>query len=232
MFGTKRNAGKIFVIVPMLIVVMLNGFAATALAEFTIVSNSAVFDPLNQSVLFTLEFSEPPDFLTVDPFGRQTDSFQYYIVGDPNLPYPQFYDTIIRGEEIHITRDTIRVRNAFPPALDDPNSGDWGSIRGTVPFTLSGSIVTFLAPLSMISDHSIDGHFSYDLGSFVLGDQTDFLHGESTILAVGQPGTPHCIHTSVLELRKQYGSLDAAASALGFSDAKALKTTILTFCRR
>ena len=111
-------------------------------------------------VTFTLTFNRPPDFQTVDSLDRQADAFQYYIVGDPSLPYPYFYDTIIRGEELHLTSPVLRVRNATPSDPTDPAAGGWGTVRGVVPYQLNGDVLTFSTPLALISDHSADGHFT------------------------------------------------------------------------
>src|SRR5215467_282001 len=67
------------------VVALLVGIAGIAKADFMFVSQSAVFNPVTQEVLFTIQFNQVPDFFTVDSFGRQANSFQYFIVGDPNL---------------------------------------------------------------------------------------------------------------------------------------------------
>ena len=65
---------------------------------------------------------------------------------------------VIRGDEIQFAH-AVRVRDASPPALSDPQSGGWGGIRGTVPFTVNGSTLTFTAPFSLLNVP--DGNFSY-----------------------------------------------------------------------
>jgi hypothetical protein len=197
----KQNMSR-FTIFAVLLTLILCGFAPTKHAKFRIVSNSAVFNPINRKVLFTVEFSRIPNFTSIDDFGRQANSFQYYILGEGKQRYSELYDSIIRGEEIHITQTNIRIRNAYPP-VSDPAAGGWGSIRATVPFTLSGNILTFSAPLSTISDHS---SFSYELGSFAFGAQTDFVQGESTVNAVGQP-VSSCVRKSISGLCKRYHRL-------------------------
>jgi len=47
----------------------------------------------------------------------------------------------------------------------------------------------------------------------------------------GQPGARSCHTTSVAALTEQFGSLDAAASALGFSSVEALQNAIVAFCK-
>jgi hypothetical protein len=147
-------------------------------------SESAVFDPATGQVTFTLTFNSPPDFQTVDSLGRQADSFQYYIIGDPSLPYPYYYDTIIRGEELHLSSPVLRVRNATPTDPTDPPSvsGGWGTVRGVVPYQLTGNVLTFSTPLGLISDHSADGHFTYDLILTQYGGETQFLPGLESVV--------------------------------------------------
>ena len=163
------------------ITAMLLGNESRARAEFMFISQSAVFNPASQEVQFTIEFNQAPDFFTVDAFGRPENSFQYFIVGNPKLPYPQNYDSIIRGDEIHVTMDTIRVRNSFPPNYADPNSGGWGSIRGSVPFILNDNILTFSTPLDLISNHSIDGNFNFRLDTYVFGSTTESVISQSIV---------------------------------------------------
>jgi hypothetical protein len=105
---------------------LLAGTAGQSQAgSFMFVSQSAVFNPATSEVQFTIEFNQPPDFFTLDSFGRQANSFQFFIVGDPSLPYPELYDAIIRGDEIHITGNTVRIRNSVPED-PDPASGGVG----------------------------------------------------------------------------------------------------------
>src|SRR5512133_2720845 len=65
---------------------------ASAATTFTVSKESARHKCSTSDVTFTVDFSRQPDFVTTDAEGRQADSFQYYIVGDPSLPYPQNYD--------------------------------------------------------------------------------------------------------------------------------------------
>jgi YVTN family beta-propeller protein len=46
----------------------------------------------------------------------------------------------------------------------------------------------------------------------------------------GTPGKANCYGQSVSALARQFGGLDAAAAALGFSGVKALQNAILAFC--
>jgi hypothetical protein len=156
------------------------GAAAQAPSPFTALSDSAVYDPATGLVTFTLVFNRAPDFQSSDAFGRQADSFQYFIYGDLSLPYPAYYDAIIRGEELHVFSGGLRVRNSTPPD-PDPAAGGWGSIRGVVPYRLEGNVLTFSVSLSTISDHSSDGRFSYSLQLYQYGGLTQSFERESVV---------------------------------------------------
>jgi hypothetical protein len=153
---------------------------AQAPGGLTVLSDSAVYDPVTGQVTFTLVFNRRPDFETEDEFGRRADSFQYYIVGDPGLPYPANYDAIIRGDEIGLTSGLLPIRKPLPPD-PDPVSGGWGPVRGVVPFSLEENILTFSASLGLISDHSVDGHFAYELLLTQYGATSQFLQSESVV---------------------------------------------------
>lgn len=161
----------------------------TVQAALMVNSESALVNLDTQSVLFTINFNEVPDFFSVDTFGRQADSFQYFIEADGEFPifrgspYYSELETIIRGEEIHIAGD-IRVRNIFPNGIAQPNSGGWGSIRGSVPYTLNDTTLNFSVPLQLIGDD--DGLFSYRLEWYEFGAIQDFKDNKS-VFAPPQP---------------------------------------------
>jgi hypothetical protein len=150
---------------------------ATQGSQFTIVSQSAHYERQNATVTFTVVFNQAPNFLATDVYGRQQDSFQYFIVGDNDLHYPANYDSIIRAEEIHVTRTSIRIRNGYPPDYADSNSGGWGTIRATVPFTVHGRVLTFSTPLRSISDHPDQKTIPYQLESYEFGADTRLVQG-------------------------------------------------------
>jgi hypothetical protein len=106
---------------------------------------------------FTIDFPHVPDFFTVDTFGRVADSFQIQITADPNGSPQINPTTVIRGDEIQFAH-ALRIRNGSP-ASSDPQSGGYGSIRGTVPFSVNGTDLTFTTPLSLIGAPT--GYFSY-----------------------------------------------------------------------
>ena len=167
------------------------GASAQEPGGLTVLSESAVFDPVAGQVNFTLTFNRAPDFMTVDEFGRQADSFQYYILGDLSLPYPGYYDSIIRGDEIHIVPGVLRIRDAVP-SDPDPAAGGWGPIRGEVPYRLDGNVLSFSVALSTISEHSVDGRFSYELLLTQFGASTQFIQSQSVVLPSGPTSKEQC----------------------------------------
>ena len=141
------------------------GTGQIAQAVLLVESESAVVNLDVKEVLFTVNFNQVPDFFT-DQYGAQVDSFQYFIDQDGELPilnaspiYSNF-SSIIRGDEIHVAGD-VRIRDVFSVGLSEPNSGGWGNIRGSVPYTLDGTVLKFSTPLQLIGDS--DGVFSYQL---------------------------------------------------------------------
>jgi hypothetical protein len=138
-------------------IALLAAVAGEGRAAFIFVSESSVFNPDAHEVRFTIEFSHEPDFITTDSFGRQANSFQYYIPGDP-------------------------------PAEPDAASGGWGPIRGSVPFRVQGHLLTFSAPVEMLTDRYRNGAFNYEVGSFVFGALTRWENGH-TIVVVPEPTT-------------------------------------------
>jgi CSLREA domain-containing protein len=67
------------------------------------------------------------------------------------------------------------------------------------------------------------GEAACDIGAHELQDQPTF---------AGLPGSVNCNGKSLSALSNEFGTLDAAASALGFPSIKALKTAVGNFCAR
>lgn len=192
------------------------GTGPIAQAELFIESESAVVNIDTKEVLFTIDFNRVPDFFSVDEFGRQADSFQYFINIDGKFPVfsetSPFYaslETIIRGEEINVGGD-VRIRNVFPIGSEEPNSGGWGNIRGSVPYTLDGTVLKFSAPLQLVGDS--DGLFSYALELYEFGAWNGITNeNKSTFTSVPEPnfvlGALSCGVLSVgLRLKRKHKS--------------------------
>ncbi len=147
-------------------------------------SQSVVFDTSDGKALFTIDFSESPDFFSVDSVGRQADSFQFFVDADGNLPvfqgspYYSGVDVIVRGEENNLVGE-IPIRDAFGDG--GSNSGGWGPFRGSVPYALNQDFLTFSVPLGLLNDS--DGLFSYNLETYEFGDLTDSAYDQlSTVI--------------------------------------------------
>lgn len=165
------------------------GYGVPAEAALLVLSQSAEVNLNSNSVLFQIEFNRAPDFFTTDEYGRQADSFQYFIDADGGFPifrgtdiYYSNLEAIIPGGEIHLAGD-VRIRNAWPPDPDLSSSGGWGTIRGSVPYTLSGNLLSLLVPLQLIGDS--DGKFSYQLMWTEYGAMNGYIDAET----VPEPAT-------------------------------------------
>jgi hypothetical protein len=124
------------------------GYGVPAEAALMVLSQSAEVNLDSNSVLFQIEFNRAPDFFTTDEYGRQADSFQYFIDADGELSlfsggisYSNL-ETIIRGGEIHLGGD-VRIRNLFPP---DPDLSVAQEVGGQ-------SAVLFPTPCQEMSSH-------------------------------------------------------------------------------
>jgi hypothetical protein len=123
------------------------------------------------NINFTLRLNRAPDFFTSDEYGRQADAFQFYIGTTTNIPVfypPRPYASLVRGGEIQYGNGLI-IRNDGPPDDSDPNSGGWGSVRGTVPFSLNGALLQFSIPADVLN---VQGPFAYSLILTSFGAET------------------------------------------------------------
>jgi hypothetical protein len=142
--------------------------------DFRFIKQSLTVDPAARTATFSLTFSQPPSFVAVG--GSQLEAFQYEIdTGSEDISKPippSSLDTIIRGGEIFETSNTIPVRDATGDG--GANSGGFGPVRATLPFTLNGSTLIFTANFSDIGDS--DGKFRYrvfttDMGAITADTQ-------------------------------------------------------------
>lgn len=182
----KTSARRAFLFSSAILAVLLGG-ASSARAQFEFVAQSAIFNPPTGEVYFTVVFSEPPDFFDIDEFGRARHSFQHFIIGDPAQPFPERYQAIIRGSEIHLAGgDLVRIRRAFPP-VDDPDAGGWGELVGEVPFELDGATLTFAVPLEVLIPGATSNRFDYELMTTVFGASTKFVLRRSKVQTIVAP---------------------------------------------
>jgi hypothetical protein len=189
MAGAAKRASIALVIVVMAILtggtassVAARSGAASSVTDRSIhvVTESAVYDAATGMVDFTLQFDRTPNFRKTDELGRQADSFQYFIIGDATLPFPENFDAVIRGDELTFKPPLLPIRNATPSDAD-PAAAGWGTIRATVPYKLRVRVLTFSVPLSALSNNSVDGSFAYTLEIYRFGRLVDSITNESVV---------------------------------------------------
>jgi hypothetical protein len=131
----------------------------------TIVQASVFTDLQSQAFNFEIIWSSPPDLYTVDSGGRPADQFQYKIAnptvansccGAFNNPEGFF----------SFNSDYIMTESLGTISLGQGNFGNPGSLVGTIPFNLSGSVLDFTIPFSVLNEPN---GFIYILDSFRFG---------------------------------------------------------------
>ncbi len=148
-----------------LLVLLLCAFAdGRCPAQVTLLLQSGYVSDLDTvgNVDFVLQFNRAPNFFDTDTYGRQADSFQFYIGTTTNVPIfypPRPYASLVRGGEIHFGGGLV-IRNDGPPDETDPHSDGWGSVRGAVAFNLTGNTLAFSIPAGVLN---IQGPFGYSV---------------------------------------------------------------------
>jgi hypothetical protein len=165
-----KTAKSLFGIPTIMAIAMALGLSGGMAFGAQIISQDVTFNANTGVADFLITFDSTPDFFSADAFGRQADSFQFFINTNPSpTPFdmPTLWrnaTTIIRGEEIHVFGDIpIRART---PSSSDPSSGGWGSMRGLVPFSISGASVNFSVSMAALG---VTGDFSYLLEGYDYG---------------------------------------------------------------
>jgi hypothetical protein len=153
--------------------------AAVASPTNAIRSFKCVSDLRRGTAAITIKFYQPPDFFTLDEFGRQAFSFQVFAeaasaprsLSEFNLAAAGQGDatskTIVRGEEIHVN-DDLRVREIVPFYEEEGGGGGWGPILAELPYRLEGATLTFSAPLVSLKDAG-DGRMWFFLEAYEYG---------------------------------------------------------------
>ena len=150
---------------------LVPGYAgATRSTALTVRAESATYLRSTGLVTFRITFNRTPDFTTTDDLGRQADEFQYF-VGSAEPEAPWLYDSVIRGGEIH-SSGLVRIRNNALVPDPDPASGGWGTVRGDATFVLRGPVLSFSAPLSVVTDRTNPDVVPYMLETYQFGEQT------------------------------------------------------------
>jgi hypothetical protein len=165
---------------PALAVAILVTVAPAARADFALVSQDLTLSKKDDVAQFSLTFNQAPDFTTVDSLGRPANSFQVEFDGaiDPATALPTDLTAVVRGDEIHVA-DTVRIR--APTGDGGANSGGWGPIVGAVPFSLTGSTVSFTVPLEDLG--WTGGEWQANVFSLSYGDLT----AQQTVSSIPAP---------------------------------------------
>ena len=142
---------------------------SAARADFALVSPDLTINRQAATASFSLTFNQVPDFYKIDSDGIQAESFQIEFdgVATPGASFPQDLTAVVRGDEIHVA-NAIRVRS--PNGNGGANSGGWGPIVGTVPFSLTGKTVAFSVPAKELG--WTGGAWSADIFSLASGTLT------------------------------------------------------------
>jgi hypothetical protein len=162
---------------------LVAGVASPAFGGLSIVSQSVRADARDNVVFFDLTFNHPPDFVTTDGLGRPAEAFQYEI--DPasaDITQSSFLDirSVIRGSEIG-AGTVLPIRDGFQGGVDPSHAaGGWGPVRDTVPYTLTGSRLTFATTFDDLDTRN--GFFAYRLLTTHYGTTADETTGRSISL--------------------------------------------------
>lgn len=142
-----------------------------AQSALRVVSRSVTVRGDPHAIRFEVVFDRAPDFHSVDSEGRQADSFQFHLDVLPGSggmhgqsPYP--WECIVRGEEIHGT-GRILIRDHVRGPSEEPSSGGWGPVVGSVAYTLDGAHQQFDIPFSLLG--TTTGEINYSLAVYQHG---------------------------------------------------------------
>jgi len=177
---------------------------------------------------FTYDTSLPPAF--------DTGSVAGYI-----QPPPSGMSVVISGVTFRSQGDaSLQVINS--PGFDNFNGFFIPISAGGVLQPSPSNMVIYLGDFSGTALSSTALPLSFNAASFSLriGDVFDasasggivsFSIDSLTAMFAGTPGFSNCHGQSVAALAQQYGGLDAASKALGYTSVQALQDAIRAFCR-
>jgi len=172
-------------------------------APLVVVSHSAIYDVSTKQVHFTVVALAPPDFYTVDRFGRQKDSFQFYLNTEVGVSQ---WERIVRGGEISAYA-AVPIRDTTGWFPTGEHAGGWGSIVDIVPYTLTGTTVTL--SYSFASIKTLTGQFAYDLlGTSYGASSGSILHGQSQPASIPTPGVTGVFIGGALWRSRRRSSID------------------------
>jgi len=171
-----------------LIIAFATLLCASTACAITITDYRVWVDQSNDVTHFKVVFSQPPDFWTMDPLGRQANAFQFYI-GNSRNPV-----MLLQSNKIPVD-NLVSVREPSPPDPSDPYSGGWGRLDKEVAYTLQGDRIDFTTALS---DLKVTYPFTYDLLACDYGGATTYIQGAISQNTVPEPSTLALVIVAVL----------------------------------
>lgn len=148
-----------------LVVLMCAGAVAAQQPDpFRIVRHELVVDVPRGEAVFDLWFSEPPDLVTFDEFGRQATEFVYSI----ELPDLRNFLRRLRGdaENVHpfvkIFSGEVGPEPRAVARVVTPGAEGWGPIAASADIRQRGTRVTFRLPLSMFDTGDVKPYRNND----------------------------------------------------------------------
>jgi hypothetical protein len=140
---------------------------------------SSIVDMSTGMAHFAVQFDRLPDLLTVDAFGRQADSFQFWTDTVSPNPIQSTFEgiadagplgtqSVLTAVDIPTTGKMTWIWPQDASYTGPRDSGGWGIVVGQGGYTLaSDGTVSFDVPLSVL--HSADGNFYYGFETYRYG---------------------------------------------------------------
>lgn len=128
---------------------------------------------------FSIRFDRRPDLFTVDAYGRQADSFQYWTGATARNPIEAAFGAVyglgpadgldvLTAVDIPATGRLTYVDVRDPGYTGPRDSGGWGQVVGRGAYRLDkDGTVSFEVPLSLL--HARDGVFAYGFETYQYG---------------------------------------------------------------
>ncbi len=146
-------------------------------ARLVIVDEWVTLDSDNETVTFSIQFSNQYDFATVSANNSQAAEFQYYIDNDAGLvPVRQAdIESVIRGGEMWIDGSVVARDASCQPCGGVATTGGWGTVLASASPDFNGDQMTFTMDWADLG--IVDGKFSYNLLIVEYGGSSDEAYG-------------------------------------------------------
>jgi hypothetical protein len=116
------------------------------------------------------------------------------------------------------------------PADDTDTGAAWVFTRLDGMWSQEGSKVVGTGAVGAFGELGYSVSLSSDAATAIVGSLLDAAWVFTQPVFAGTPGKANCHGQSVSALARQYGGLNSAAAALGYSDVSALQSAIMAFC--